>query len=334
MPDITIGRLRGGFCVTWTGDDGKRRRHQLAARTRAAAEPEAIDIYRRETYRPGAHTVADIWEAYRADLGDKPTATTMKSTGKAVLAHFGAYRADQIDKPLCLSYAAARAAAGIKQGSVHTELGHLRSALKFAADTRMVDRAPRIWSPPKPAPKERYLTHEEIARLLDAASAPHIEVALHLLLSTAARVGAVLDLTWDRVDLDRGQINYRLDDAITRKGRAVVPINASLRAVLAQAREAALSDHVVEYASKQVKSIRKGFANACDRAKLAEVTIHTLRHTGGVHMAAAGIPMWKISQMMGHSNTATTERVYARFAPEHMQDAADVLDFVKIRGMK
>jgi integrase len=258
----------------------------------------------------------------------------MASTGKAVLAHFGAYRPDQIDKALCLSYAAVRADQGIKPGSIHTELGHLRSALKFGVDVRMIDRAPRVWIPPKPAPKERYLDRTEIVRLLDAAHAAHIALAMHLLLATGARVGAVLDLTWDRVDLDRGQINYRLDDAVTRKGRAVVPVNAGLRAALSTAREAALSDHVVEYAGGRVASIRKGFANACDRAGLDGVTIHTLRHTAAVHMAEAGIPMPKIAQMLGHSNTATTERVYARYAPDHMQDAADVLDFVKIRGVK
>jgi integrase len=48
-------------------------------------------------------------------------------------------------------------------------------------------------------------------------------------------------------------------------------------------------------------------------------------------MAAAGVPMARISQFMGHSNTATTERVYARLAPDHMSDAADALDFGKLR---
>jgi hypothetical protein len=62
---ISIGRLRGGFCVYWRDPDGRRRRHQLAARTRAEAEAEAVAVYRRETqkqHRPA--TVADLWQAY------------------------------------------------------------------------------------------------------------------------------------------------------------------------------------------------------------------------------------------------------------------------------
>ncbi len=35
------------------------------------------------------------------------------------------------------------------------------------------------------------------------------EFAILLMLTTAGRVGAILDLTWDRVDFDRAQIDLR-----------------------------------------------------------------------------------------------------------------------------
>lgn len=195
----------------------------------------------------------------------------------------------------------------------------------------MIDRAPHIWRPAKPMPKERFLTHDEISRLVAGTSAPHIRLAVLLLLGTAGRVGAILDLEWSRVDFERGQINLRLDDNTTRKGRAIVPMNGMTRAALTVAHQAALSDYVVEHAGRQVKSIRKGFVNACERAGLEGVTIHTLRHTAAVHMVSAGISMDKVSQYLGHSNTQITSRVYARFAPSHMQDAAEVLNFTDIK---
>lgn len=329
MPDITIGRLREGFCVYWR-EDGRRKRYQLEARTRAAAEAEAIDVYRRHAVAAGGLTVTAIWDAYVAHLGDKPTAATMRATGKAVLKHFGALRPDHISIEHCRAYTAARMGAGRKQGAVHTELGHLRSALRWAELSRLIKAAPHIERPAKPTPKERYLTREEIGRLLDAAQVPHIKLAITLLLSTAGRVGAILDLTWDRVDLDRGIINLRLADSATRKGRAIVPINRGLRAALSSAKEAALSDYVVEYAAGRVASIRKGFTTAVDRAGLADVTIHTLRHTAAVHMVAEGIPIEKVGQFLGHSNVAITYATYARFAPNHLADAAEILDFTTI----
>lgn len=258
----------------------------------------------------------------------------MLYTGKAVLLHFGHYRPDQITTELCRGYAAARMASGISQGSVHTELGHLRSAMMFAVKNRIIDTAPSIERPAKPMPKERYLSKDEVATLIDAASAPHIGLAVHLLFATAGRVGAILDLTWDRVDMERGVINLRLDDARTRKGRAVVPINRGLMAALQTAKAAAVSSYVVEFGGEQIASIRKGFEGAARRAGLEGITLHTIRHSAAVAMVSSGIPIEKVAQFLGHSNTAVTYSTYGRFAPEHLTDAAEVLDFVKLKAAR
>lgn len=330
MSDITIGRLRGGLCVYWTGPDGKRVRRQLEAGTRKEAEAEALEVYRAATFasRPKDPTIQQIWEAYRGDLEGKPTAETMKWTGKAVLSHFGHLRPQDVIKKTCLDYEAARLAAGRSQGTIHTELGHLRSALRFACDTRMIESAPKIWRPAKPIKDKRILCLREARALIDSAFEPHIRLALILLLGTAGRVGALLDLTWDRVDFDRGTINLRIEDSQTRKGRAVVPMNSSTRAALSAAHKAALSEYVIEYAGGQIKSIRKGFQGAVTRSKIGHVRIHDLRHTAAVTMLASGVPLEKVSQVLGHSNTSITFSTYGRYLPEHMTDAVNVLDFL------
>jgi integrase len=332
---ISIGRLRGGFCVYWRDPDGRRRRHQLAARTRAEAEAEAVAVYRRETqkqHRPA--TVADLWQAYVEDLGDKPTARTMGYTGRAILPHFGAHTADTIDKALCLAYADKRRAAGVSQGTIWTELGHLQSALRFAQKTRLIDRAPTTWRPAKPESDKRILSRAEARALLDGAHDPHIRLALTLLVGTGARVGAILDLTWDRVDIEHGIINLRLDDTATRKGRAIVPMSPGIRAALDAAHRAALSDYVIEYAARPVRSIRTGFAAAVRRSGIGHVRIHDLRHTAAVWMLSEGVPIEKVAQVLGHSNIAVTYRTYGRYLPEHMQDAVDVLDVGRLSGRR
>lgn len=137
----------------------------------------------------------------------------------------------------------------------------------------------------------------------------------------------MLELKWDRVDLDKRQINLRSEGQATRKGRAIVPINPGLHAALVEASEAALSDYVVEWAGGPVRSIRKGLAAVGVHASVPGVTAHVFRHTAAVHMAEAGIPMTEISQYLGHSNSSITERVYARYSPQHLRKAARVLDF-------
>jgi len=328
MSTISIGRLRGGFCVYWDETaTGKRRRYQLKARTRAEAEAEGRDRYLKEMAPRAGATVAQIWDAYLNHLGDKPTATTMRYTGKAILPEFGSFRPEQITIQDCRSYSTKRLAEGRKIGTVHTELGHLRSALRWAAKIRLIDQAPHIEQPPKPSSDVRPLTDQQITALLDGCTAPHIRLAVILLLATGARVGAILDLTWARVDFDRGVIDLRLPYGVTRKGRAVVPMNRMARAALETAFQARLTDTVVEWAGKPVRSIRKGYAAALERAGLSDVNIHQIRHTVAVRMLSAGQPIEAVAQYLGHSNTAITYKTYARFMPEHLANAAAILEF-------
>jgi integrase len=255
----------------------------------------------------------------------------MKHEWKAVGPHFGHLRPDQVTVETCREYTKARKKVGKHDGTIWTELGHLRSVFLWSLDRRLIPHAPAIERPSKPAPKDRWLTAAEIQKLLDAPSAAHIHLAVLLMLSTAGRVGAILDLTWDRVDMERGQIDLRVDATGPRKGRATVAMNAGLRAALSAAKAAARTDHVIEWAGERVASIKTGFNAKVASSGLKGVTPHVLRHTAGVHLAAAGVPMTKISQYLGHSNTSVTERVYARFAPDHMRKEAEILDFTTIR---
>lgn len=278
--------------------------------------------------------MSELLALYRADKHGRPIAETIGYTGKALMAHFGEMRPDQIGTADCRDYTKLRKAAGKSVGTIWTELGHLRMVARWALKTGLIEREPHIELPQKPAPRDRFLTEAEAGKLVDAANEPHIRLAILLMLNTAARVGAILDLTWDRVDFRRGQIDLRIDSTGPRKGRAVVPMNATLRAGLMTAKDSAMSDYVVEWAGDRIASIRTGFNAAVKRARLKDVTPHVLRHTAAVRMASAGIPMSRISQFLGHSNTAVTERVYARYSPDHLADAAAALEMPNLRIVK
>lgn len=326
MPEISIGRLRGGWCVYWT-EGGRRRRYRLAARSPAEAEAEAVAVYRRHAARDAQDTVAALWRAYRAERAGRRIAANMEWSGRAVLPFFGAWRPDDITTARCRDYAAQRRAQGRQDGTIWTELGHLRTVLLWATRERLIPRAPHIERPTPPAPRDRYLTRAEIAALLDAEAAPHVRLAVVLMLALAARVTAVLELTWDRVDLQRRRVDLRTTDTGPRKGRAVLPLNDMAMAAMTVAREAALSDHVIEWAGGPVRSIKKGVAGMAARAGLADVTPHVLRHTAAVHMAEAGVSMDVIAQYLGHSDSRITARVYARFSPSYLAQPAEVLNF-------
>lgn len=325
MSEYRIGRLNGRYVVTWW-EGGQRKRYRLEAHTAKGAEAEAIDVIRHRTAKSPTVTVSDLWMAYRKEKEGRRVAVAMLHEWKALGPFFGHLRPDQISIETSRAYTAMRRKAGKHDGTIWTELGHLRTVLVWGMGKAA---APRIERPAKPAPRERYLTRSEVERLLSAPMAPHVKLAILLMLSTAGRVGAILELTWDRVDFERGQINLRTAETGPRKGRAIVPMNLGLRSALLDAKKAALTDFVIEWAGSQVKSIKTGFAAAVKTAGLTHLSPHVLRHTAAVHLAEAGVPMSRISQYLGHSSTAVTERVYARFAPEHLRQEAEILDFTR-----
>lgn len=324
MPDYKLGRLRGKYCVTWW-EDGKRHRHSLGTDDRESAQA-ALTTFRREADRPARITIESLWEAYCRENAAKPIVPVMGYEWRALAPDFAGLEPDDINHTLCTAHIARRRTGGVKDGTIHTQLGRLRMVLRWAEKRRLIDRAPHVDRPAAPPPRGRWLTRDEARRLIDGAEAHHVRLAIILMLATAARVSAVLDLTWDRIDMERGIVVLDPGDGQGRKGRATVPINGMLRAALTEADKAAISDHVVEWGGGPVKSIKTGFRRAAANAGLTDVSPHVLRHTAAVWMAEKGTSMDRIAQYLGHSDSRITERVYARFAPDHLRDEADILD--------
>jgi integrase len=185
-----------------------------------------------------------------------------------------------------------------------------------------------IERPPQPKTEKRRLTREEIRALIEAAEYPHIRLYAILIYSTAARTGALLDLIWPRCDFDRNLIDLRNHNIKTpHKGRAIVPMTNMARKALLEAQQYARSDHVIEWAGKPVKKVKRGLAMAAKRAGLGPVNPHMLRHSAATHMAEDGVPMEEIQQYLGHSDISTTREIYARFSPDYLRRAAQALDF-------
>ena len=329
MSDWRITRLRGQWAITWDEwHDGHkhRRRYSLGTTDRAEAERVAPARYA-ELTQPQGTRVADLWEAYRIDRTGRAVADTMQWTWKALEPHFATTEGAQVTTAQCRAYTTARRAQKRSDGTIHTELGHLAIVLNWACKQGLIQRAPHIEKPPKPEPKTAYLTRDEVSQMLAADIAPHIRLAIILLISTGARVTAALELTWDRVDFGRGMVNLRNPfDRQQRKGRASVPMNGQLRAALSSAREAAISPFVIEFAGKPVKGIRRGLKTAGAMIGREDVSAHMFRHSAAVWLAEDGHSMTEIAQFLGHTNPSITYRTYARYSPDHLRSLASSLE--------
>lgn len=322
MSDWRVKLWRGKYAAVRT-QGGKTERVSLRTADLQEAKRRLADW----TAKPAGETVGDLVDTYLADK-DKTAvrAVDLRGAWKQASPTFGHLRPDQITRDLCRRYRDQRYATGRKPNTVRKELEVVRAALNWH---KRGDKA--VFELPSPPPaKERFLSKEEARRLLKGARRfGHVRAFIALSLTTAARQSALLELTWDRVDFERGLIRLPLGVASDeeRKRRAIVPMNRRARRYLRVLKASATCNHVIEWGGHRVLSIKKGFRAACERAGIEGVTPHVLRHTAASWMAMAGVPMFEISRMLGHSDTRVTERVYAKLSPDHLRRASAVLDW-------
>jgi integrase len=318
-------------CSTRTGI--RRQADQIFARWLLEQNDKQLGFSGSARY-PHETAIADALARFAEEHGpDIRDAARVGYAIQRLLAWWGDRRVDAIKPVTCSAYRDARLKDGVKLATVTKELSVLRSALKWAKKNgRLVGDIPEVETPPKQAGKDRWLTRDEVARLLRAArnepkSRLHLPLFILLGIQTGARSEAILTLKWfPQVDLERGVIDFNPPGRTrNKKGRAIVPIHPRLYWFLAKAHARATSPYVLSYHGEPIKRIVHGFRNACKRAGLDDVTPHTLRHTAGTWMAKAGKDLHMIGGMLGHSDPRTT-MLYAHHHPDHLRGALDAFD--------
>lgn len=330
----SIVRHRGKWAIRLS--DRRRLSTGLIATSenRDAAEQKAREIIGALVGAITNGTVEELYQEYRNEAIERGVITIPRidECWLNLKPMFGHLRADEIDRKLCREYAKSRREKNVSDGTILTELRKLRSAVRYNNPGIGIFEFPT-----EPEPRDRWLTKKEYSLLVDEAQqTPHLALFLEIAVATAARKDAILRLRWSRqadgsgwIDFEKRLIYMGLKS--NGKKRATIPMNNQVFLALQQAKQLALSDHVIEYSGGPVSSIKNAFGKARSRVmskhNLEHFTIHDIRHSSAVWMAAADLSMSKISQYLGHTSTAITERVYARYAPDHLRDAADALEY-------
>lgn len=181
----------------------------------------------------------------------------------------------------------------------------------------------------------RAMTAEEVARLLDqpsrdGAEAPRPETVrdramLETLYATGMRVSELVAL--DQSDVDREGRTVRCAGRIGRE--RVVPMTEgatrSIERYLAEARPALRSDDPALFLNHRgARLTRQGFwlilKAYAQRAEIADITPHTLRHTFATHALRAGVDLREVQHRLGHVSISTTQ-VYRRLASRAASDS-------------
>lgn len=254
----------------------------------------------------------------------------------------------------CRAYAALRG-----RGGARRDLEDLRAAINHHAELGYHHGIVAVTLPGKGAPRDRWLTRSEAARLLwtcwrareqqrrhrgknkgktlptDKRPLRHLARFILIGLYTGTRAGAIATASPERregrsfVDLERG-VYYRLAQGkrATNKRQPPVPIPPRLLAHMRRwkAKDIAV-DYFIEFNGRPIKSVKTAFASALRQAEIEErASPHTLRHTAATWLMQAGVDLWQAAGFLGMSVT-TLERVYGHHHPNHLAEAAHAIGY-------
>jgi integrase len=196
-----------------------------------------------------------------------------------------------------------------------------------------VTTLPRGSRPKYDNKRVRFMSRDEAKRLLDSLRPKSTEVHNMTLLSIycGLRAGEIFSLTWGDVDLVHGFVTMR--DTKSGKTRTL-HMSTSVKEMFAGMRPGRKSDLVFPGKNgKQRRQMSKTFDRTikelgfndgiADRRQ--KITFHTCRHTCASWLVQAGISLYTVKKIMGHSTITLTER-YSHLAPSAFRQAAEAIE--------
>jgi len=213
------------------------------------------------------------------------------------------------------------------QGTINREMSNLRHIFSKAFEWEMIEQNPfakgKSLTIKDSTKRLRYLTEEEITRLLDKCVNDYTRDIVTVILNTGMRRGEVLSLKWEQVSKD-GFIY--LDKTKTDESREI-PINDDLAESLRDIRQRnqLRSEYVFcDSKGKPYGQIRKSFDASLRRAGIKDFRFHDLRHTFASHFVMRGGSLKDLQEILGHATMTMTLR-YAHLSQEHKKKAVNLL---------
>jgi site-specific recombinase XerD len=213
----------------------------------------------------------------------------------------------------------------LSTGSVKGRVGELRSLLRFLYVQGLTSRPLAVALPPVAGWRDtgvpKAIPAGDVQRLLDSCDrGDPVGIRDYAILMLVARLGLrsaeVARLELGDVDWRAGQVTLR--GKACRQDGMPLPrdVGEALAAYLSQARPVTPLRQVFVAARAPMRAVPPGLVSdvthrACDRAGLARIGAHRLRHTLATEMLRRGAKIVEVSQVLRHRDLATTA-IYAK----------------------
>jgi len=259
-----------------------------------------------------------------------------------VLPQWGTLQLAQVQHAAVTAWIAELSGRGLAPSTIRHAHRVLSMILSLAVrDGRLVRNvADRVQLPRARRAEARFLSHDEVAALADAAPAP-FDVMIRLLAFTGLRFGEVAGLRVGRVDLLRRRLHvveaisevdgHLISGEPKTHQRRAVPFPRSLVEPLTLVLAGRDADELV-FPAKGGRALRNAnfrrrvFDPAVRAAGLSNLTPHDLRDTAASLAVSAGANVKAVQRMLGHASAAMTLDVYSGLFGDDLDAVADRLD--------
>jgi integrase len=190
--------------------------------------------------------------------------------------------------------------------TINRSLGALKKSLSLAWERGLTveNFGLRVRRMPERNLRDIDLTMDQVRELADSAS-EQVRAAIWIAIFTAMRRGEILSLR--KEDIGAHYLTIRAGNTKTLKSRTV-PIVPPLRRWL-EAVPLGIN----------AEGLKTGFRRARVKALMPWVTFHDLRRSCATLMIEAGVDLYAVSRLLGHSSVAVTQSRYARMQDEQVK---------------
>ncbi|MCP4700969.1 MAG: site-specific integrase [Gammaproteobacteria bacterium] len=334
--------LRGKiWWASYSDASGKRVRRSTGESGKTAAELKLCQwkLHAREARDSGVAQITfdELILMYIQAHGDKPSIERDRFSAKNLMKKFSEIPIVSIARSDILAYIESRKETGATAGTINREIGFLSGAINWGNLRHNLELPnPAIKARLKePGGRIRYLEKSEYQSLIKAAEespqAPLLAPFIQLAVNTGMRCGEMLNLEWERADMERRILHLEEKNTKTRRRRSV-PLNQAACQTLLECAKfrteyAPDARHVfIHRDGKRLKSVKRSFNTACKVAGIDDFHIHDLRHTCAAWLIMSpGVSLEQIRDLLGHTTIRMTER-YAHLSPDYVRAAVDILD--------
>lgn len=337
---------QGYWEIHWS-EKGRSRCQSCRTKDAAVARSafhEWQDLIRQQMARqqqPHVPTIEELCSGYLEYIEARGRVRSNRYVLVAVRRELGLCKVSELIDDWQDDYQATRS--GISSGTLRREMTSLKAVLNWAIKKKLISRdtMPEFEMPASGAARAAHLEPDQEQWFWDQAiawghrtdlplrsrdAAYRVMLFVTIGMSTAARRGAIYQLTWNRIDLARKTIDFRVPgQRTTRKRKVQVPIATRLLPVLQEAAARAPQDALGRPMGRVLGDagcIRRAFIAFAEIVGMPWVTPHVLRHTWATLAALNGVPWDHMANIMG-DDIKTIIANYVHYRPDYLRSSID-----------